>query len=129
MATEVPYQGYRINHWRDQIVQTIDELLALEEDWDSYGANRISPKACERTLALLDAIMTDDTAAPQVAPLSCGGIQLEWHQDGYDIEIGIQDEGQPSVYCDEPGAQEGEEWMLGDLTRIRRIVRGLRDGQ
>ncbi len=52
-------------------------LLALEEDWDSYGAVPIAVAALE-TLAGFS-----------VVPCSSGGIQLEVHRDGYDIEIEI----------------------------------------
>jgi riboflavin synthase alpha subunit len=52
-------------------------LLALEEDWDSYGAVSIAVTALE-TLAGFS-----------VVPCSSGGIQLEVHRDGYDIEIEI----------------------------------------
>ena len=53
------------------------ELLRLPPNWDSYEARQIS----------VEALMTVGRFA--VVPMSHGGVQLEIHYDGYDIEIEI----------------------------------------
>jgi hypothetical protein len=40
-------------------------------------------------MRLLESTMRDDTPAPWVVPLSDGGVQMEWHERGLDIEIGV----------------------------------------
>lgn len=60
---------------------TLDRLADLKANWDSYGAPALSSAALKVARTMLD--------APQVVPTPGGGIQLEWHQDGLDIEIVI----------------------------------------
>lgn len=52
-------------------------LLELPEDWDTYGAPRISQ----------DAIRT--AQAMTAVPTALGGVQLELHAAGVEIEIEI----------------------------------------
>lgn len=56
-------------------------LLELEQDWDSYGAERITLEAVNTANALT------------AVPLSDGGIQLEMHAGGIEIEIEIDSTG------------------------------------
>lgn len=66
---------------RDRSHTTLDRLAELKPGWDSYGAPALSLAALKVARVMLD--------APQVVPTPGGGIQLEWHQDGLDIEIVI----------------------------------------
>ena len=56
-------------------------LLALPQGWDSYDASPICSIALE-TLGKF-----------AIVPLSSGGVQLEVHRNGYDIEIEIGSDG------------------------------------
>ena len=40
-------------------------------------------------LSVLESILQPKTPAPQVIPLSNGGLQFEWHENGVDLEIEI----------------------------------------
>lgn len=60
---------------------SLDILAALKPGWDSYGACAIAPDAIRAARVML--------SAPSVVPCSDGGVQLEWHRDGFDIEIRI----------------------------------------
>jgi hypothetical protein len=53
------------------------ELRRLEPNWNSYQGRRIT----EEAITVL--------ANFYVTPISDGGVQLEVHQDGFDIEIVI----------------------------------------
>jgi hypothetical protein len=59
----------------------IGQLSALKPNWDSYGGSPIT----EAALATVGSI--------SVVPCSSGGIQLETHRDGFDIEIEIGPDG------------------------------------
>lgn len=56
-------------------------LGELHVDWDSYG----SPPTTQKAMATVEEFAT--------VPTSAGGIQLEIHRDGYDIEIEIGPDG------------------------------------
>ena len=58
-----------------------ERLLALKPNWDSYGAPRISREA----ISTIEHFAT--------VPCPDGGIQLEIHRDGFDIEIVVGPDG------------------------------------
>ncbi len=64
-------------------------LLALKENWDSYGAPIISKIAVDAALQLRNVL----AAVPSFVPMSNGGVQVEWHSLGFDVELEIQPNG------------------------------------
>ncbi len=65
-------------------------LLDLKKNWDSYGGEPIAfEAACAADLFLNKRV--------SIVPMARGGIQLEWHLDGYDIEITFDKKGIASV--------------------------------
>ena len=79
--------------WLKPVVKVMSELLNLPENWDSYGACRISPAATAFALQLLSETMQTDTPVPALVPTSGGGVQLEWHTRGIDLEVEIRSPG------------------------------------
>jgi hypothetical protein len=59
-------------------------LMALEQGWDSYNGQPIQ----EAAIAAVGRF--------HVTPRSGGGLQIEYHADGYDIEIGVGPDGRIS---------------------------------
>jgi hypothetical protein len=66
-----------------------ERLLALKENWDSYGAPIISKIAVDAALQLRNVLAT----TPLFVPMSDGGVQLEWHSQGFDVELEIEPNG------------------------------------
>lgn len=64
-------------------------LLALEENWDSYGGQAIRREAVDAAIRLRAAVATE----PSFVPMSNGGVQVEWHRQGFDIELEISPDG------------------------------------
>ena len=78
------------------------ELSLLENNWDSYGGKPITQFALAEAQLLLKALSGIQAVDPSVVPCSNGGIQLEWHRNGYDLEIEISPEGEVSeMFCAE----------------------------
>lgn len=65
---------------------TFAELAKLEAGWDSYGAQRIDLGCLQRAQEMFYSLR----GRWSVVPCSDGGVQLELHQDGLDIEIEIR---------------------------------------
>lgn len=63
-----------------------DDLAALAEDWDGYGA---APLTAE-VLSILDVLA--------VVPINTGGLQIEWHTLGWDVEVEIAPDGSPAGF-------------------------------
>jgi hypothetical protein len=61
-------------------------LRDLKRDWDSYGAAPID----ERVIQKAYEIWRQVSGSWSVVPMSNGGVQLEQHRDGFDIEIIIE---------------------------------------
>ena len=70
-------------------MEQMDTLCSLEEDWDSYGARPPDPRLMLSAMLILSRSMGDETPTPSVVPTSRGGVQLEWHLHGYDIEVEV----------------------------------------
>lgn len=81
--------------WLEPTVLSLARLLNLAADWDSYGAPAIEPRTVQATLELLRATMRDDSPAPATVPMSSGGVQVEWHEAGLEIEVRISARGGP----------------------------------
>lgn len=75
--------------WLSPVVERLSALLALPSDWDSYGAKPVDPQLALTALKLLGRVMHNDSPSPSVVPTSSGGLQLEWHARGIDVEVAI----------------------------------------
>ncbi len=69
------------------------ELSLLENNWNSYGGKPITKLALVRADLLLKALQAIQAVEPFICPCNDGGIQLEWHRNGFDIEIEIAPDG------------------------------------
>ena len=72
------------------LLGTVARLVTLPENWDSYGAMAVKPLLVQYGLSLLNGLMRSRTPLPAMVPTSRGGIQLEWHCRGIDLEVTIE---------------------------------------
>lgn len=91
--------------WIFDAVRSLNSLLALEENWDSYGARAISIDTALSTIRLLDSVIDDRTPMPSIVPVPTGSIQLEWHQSGIDLEVEVTDSGRFSISYEDMSGQ------------------------
>jgi hypothetical protein len=72
------------------------DLYLLRSNWDNEGAEYIRQAAIDT----IDAFCT--------VPCATGGVQLEIHKDGYDIEIYVGPDGriESILVCHEKGVKE-----------------------
>ena len=82
-----------VSPWIAHVFDSVQMLLHLTEDWDSHGANPLAIKSIENLIILLPQGIPWDVPAPSVVPTVSGGIQLEWHRQGIDLEIEIPPSG------------------------------------
>lgn len=71
----------------DTFSAKFDELSELQEDWDTYGGKRIDPSILTAARDLTAELVGAGHPQPHVVPTTTGGVQLEWHQDGADLEL------------------------------------------
>jgi hypothetical protein len=75
--------------WEVEVVRALVRLARLPAGWDSYRSPPPSRDAGHFALEILQGIMRPRTPPPQIVPSSGGGIQLEWHEKGIDLELHI----------------------------------------
>ena len=73
--------------WVEQTFRSLAALLRLGPGWDSYGSPPVDPNCVVAAIRMAITILRDDSPIPSVVPTSRGGLQLEWHCGGIDLEI------------------------------------------
>jgi hypothetical protein len=106
--------------WLLPALKSIVELGSLPDNWNSYGARPVTVHAIVGVLNLLSLIMTEATPLPAFVPTRRGGIQVEWHAGGIDVEIEVSPTGRYRASVDDPSY--GLEWT-GDVPADFRPLR------
>jgi len=83
--------------WLYAILESIQRLSSLPEDWDSYGGRPLTFEAAFRALEFLAGYLPSNSVPPSVVPGSDGGVQMEWHRCAGDLEIAFDHEGEISA--------------------------------
>lgn len=112
--------------WPD--LKKLDELASLDRDWDSYGAEQISPDALASAYLLMMTIANQwafrlgERVRPYViVPVADGGVQLEWRGPGGIVEVEIgSDEMFACLFIPSTGGYE--EYQEMSLDAARRVV-------
>ena len=75
--------------WQIEVQNHLVRFVRMEPGWDGYDAPPLRRDAGLFALEILQGVMRPRTPLPQVVPSSMGGVQLEWHEKGIDLEIHI----------------------------------------
>ena len=73
--------------WLRPTTCALADLLWLPGNWDSYGALPVDRSHVHAMLDVLALVMRDNTPVPSVCPTNLGGVLVEWHERGIDLEI------------------------------------------
>ncbi len=84
---EVSPDGASVPSWLAASLPGIGRLMTLPADWDHQGAPAIQRPAIKMALNALIEFMDETSSAPQWTPTPQGGVQLDWHERGVDLEI------------------------------------------
>lgn len=97
-------------------IHQASELLQLPEGWNSYEAKPVSTEAARAAIAFLAkaASAAPNLPAPAVVPTVPGGIQLEWHRQGMDLEVEFRRDGYGSWSAEDRETEEAVEQSLLD---------------
>jgi hypothetical protein len=113
--------------WLKPTIQSFMGLLQLPQNWDGYGAVQVREQIAQQALMVLVEVMDNDAPAPSVVPLSNGGVQLEWHRRGRNLEIEFPADEAPGFYYYEDGSEfEGEGQVSRNYDRIQTYLSKLR---
>ena len=89
--TEVPASSLTSNgqQWLSTVRARLEELLALREGWDSYGASEIQAGNANAAIELLQLLDINDGLIPEIVPTVSGSVQLEWGTGDNFIEVEV----------------------------------------
>ena len=106
--------------WEDEVAERLVRLREFRAGWDGHRASPIRSTVIDYVCNLLPKLVIGGVPAPFIAPLPSGGLQLEWHRNGWDVEIEISGPGQLYAYALEIAT--GHEWeknLTDDLAQLR----------
>jgi hypothetical protein len=116
--------------WLKPALDQLIPLLSLPEGWNSYRARRIGADVVRRAIEVLAALMPEGVPPPSIVPTVRGGVQLEWHRFGKDLEIEIE----PTLRIHALGPDDGEpeqeiilawpDWLASVGEALRQIYEG-----
>lgn len=76
--------------WFIPLLARVCELGELQPDWNSYGANAVDPYTASTAATLLLEILTERDPTPAIVPTARGGMLIEWHDYGVDLEVDVR---------------------------------------
>ena len=115
--------------WLHDAANQLISILDLAENWDSYGARRVSVRSVQAATELLDSVIDGETPQPSIVPTPEGGVQLEWHIFNIDLEAEITSAGDYSISFEdgtgrlEPYSDESFHRPASDHELLYRFVR------
>jgi hypothetical protein len=126
----VLYPGSAASPWLSLAAERLSGLLALDKGWDSYGAAPVDEATAGLVLLLLDVIMSGEVAPPFIAPLSDGGLQVEWATKQRDVGFIVKPDDEPVGYISSD--ETDDEWYVSSPSGVSRLavaVRALENSQ
>jgi hypothetical protein len=93
--------------WYREALERIKSLTALAADWNGYQAHEVKGDMVIDAVEFLAKIAFPGIAAPSITPLADGGLQIEWHRGGLDVEVAFSDQ-DPGIYVADRQGDEVE---------------------
>ena len=107
--------------WLYRLIGDLRDSSFLEPNWDSYNGRPVTFEAAYAALHFAAALLPAHAHGPTVVPASSGGVQLEWHRLGGDLEVFFSNTGQLSASFD--AADSDESWDVDGSTLSHTALR------
>jgi hypothetical protein len=111
--------------WEVEVVRALVRLAKMPAGWDSYNAPPLRRDAGHFALEILQGVMRPRTPLPQVVPSAAGGVQLEWHEKGIDLELHITAPYQWELWfrdLQDPNSQPVSLELTDDFSELKRPI-------
>jgi hypothetical protein len=106
-----PYQRSSRRGW-GAVIDRLQSLLALEDDWDGGGARRPAPATIRYCVALARRWANDDITPPSsVSPTLEGGVVFQWQEEGTRMEAEVNEPGRAECMLSVRG-QKPKHWVI-----------------
>lgn len=120
--------SHGLRSWIETFLKRANELSDLRPGWDGPHSQPINQATLGKLLRILFDVDAHEISAPQLAPLTSGGVQAEWHFYEQSIEIGVTADGLIFAYAtDEHGdyvVELEETWFIPkvELFALRQAI-------
>ena len=110
--------------WIRSVIPDLLRLTELPTNWDSYGGRAPSRDLVNAVLDVLDVSEVVELPNPRVAPISCGGIQLEWILEGIELEVAFLPDGCATALLtdNEGNVVEESAFEIREYVQLRRVL-------
>jgi hypothetical protein len=79
----------RSKSWQSEILDTVCRYLRLPQGWDGYSGKPLRHETGMFALEVLNGMLGPSIPNPHIVPVGDGGVQIEWHENQFDIELYI----------------------------------------
>lgn len=93
--------------WLSRVAERCAYLFSMPAGWDGYAAPKVDPDLIQRVWDFAQAAARIVTAEPSLVPTVGGGVAVEWHVRGIELEIELTSTGVLVLLEDETGEVEG----------------------
>jgi hypothetical protein len=117
------------SNWMPRAEERLGELARLPLGWDGHSGRPLSPLIADYAFQLLEKLMLrPGVPLPSITPLSYGGLMLEWHRRGWDVEIEVDAPASHHVFTRELATGTEVEFTLsGRLGRLQGEIAKIAD--
>jgi len=98
--------------WLPAVLGRLSVIGGLADNWDGDGAKAPSDVALTAALGVLLKLLGRESATPAVVPTPEGGIQFEWHDAGWDVEVEVDPYGTADAWGEHIGRRAN---FFGDV--------------
>ena len=108
--------------WLEVVAEEVAGLPWYE--WNlPDGRTPPQPKAAVELVSLLAAVLENDTISPSSVNTTWGGgVAVEWHIGGIDLEIACQPDGTAEYSYEDRLGEEHEGSAWDDMTQLRQLI-------
>jgi len=119
--------GSDLAQWQMQLIEKIALLGSLPENWNSYRSQPINIETAGFAICTLLNHLQHDDPMPSVVPTSGGGILVEWHVAGVDLEIDFRS----PTWVEVSFEKDGDEFEVDDasMSQIGDFIARLREAR
>ena len=122
------FQSVRTD-WQRVAERRLNEVIRLPAGWDGHKGKPVQAAIATYAFGLLEALLkVPGVPLPSITPLSYGGLVLEWHRKGWDVEIEINAPSSHHVYTRELApATVREFWLGSQLSQLLDVLKQISD--
>lgn len=126
----VPQRRVRISQtnspWMNTLEERFNSLVSLPIGWDGYQGRPVSFSCAQFAAQIVESLFNKSVSAPSIVPGSDGSLQIEWHVNGYDIELDVLAPLRVSAFrYDHSTGNEEEVDVEDDFTQIAEWIANL----